>query len=242
MATDAEFRTPILLPGNPTSALHAATKQYVDNNAGGVIYGTDPSAAPNNSMFYDTDTPTPLFDVRGSGSPEGVVAGEPGCVWRQTDHATWGYLKWVKASGTGSTGWYPDFEGRPPYAISTVRSATGSGWQSIPITLASSRGITTPNAGRYNVPFPGLYRFSAYINTRSNTQTRLILAAKADGSPAPSSDDWISDNPANLHSTVKIDTVTVLLNVSAFVGCDYYTDVANQVVYLKTTLVYEGQA
>lgn len=45
--------------------------------------------------------------LSGTGSPEGVVTAAPGSTWLQTDSTTdvKGWIKWVKASGTGSTGW-----------------------------------------------------------------------------------------------------------------------------------------
>ena len=50
-------------------------------------------------------------DMAGTGSPEAAVTAPPGSIWRQTNH-TLGYCKWYKNTGTGNTGWLPDFEGR----------------------------------------------------------------------------------------------------------------------------------
>ena len=43
----------------------------------------------------------------GTGTPEGVVTAAPGSTWLQTDSTTdvKGWLKWIKATGTGNTGW-----------------------------------------------------------------------------------------------------------------------------------------
>lgn len=43
----------------------------------------------------------------GTGVPEGVVTAAPGSTWLQTDSTTdvKGWIKWVKATGTGNTGW-----------------------------------------------------------------------------------------------------------------------------------------
>jgi hypothetical protein len=45
--------------------------------------------------------------LSGTGSPEGVVTAAPGSTWLQTDAATdvKGWIRWVKATGTGNTGW-----------------------------------------------------------------------------------------------------------------------------------------
>lgn len=48
----------------------------------------------------------------GTGSPEGVITANVGSEWQQTNDAQLGNMKWVKLSGTGNTGWYPDFQGR----------------------------------------------------------------------------------------------------------------------------------
>lgn len=47
---------------------------------------------------------TRLFE--GTGSPEGVVTAPPGSVFRNTESGGWnGARAWVKATGTGNTGW-----------------------------------------------------------------------------------------------------------------------------------------
>ena len=45
--------------------------------------------------------------LSGTGSPEGVVTAAPGSTWLQTDATTdvKGWLRWIKATGTGNTGW-----------------------------------------------------------------------------------------------------------------------------------------
>ena len=48
-------------------------------------------------------------DLSGTGTPEGVVTAAPGSTWLQTDSVTdvKGWIKWIKATGTGNTGWIP---------------------------------------------------------------------------------------------------------------------------------------
>ena len=45
--------------------------------------------------------------LSGTGTPEGVVTAAPGSTWLQTDATTdvKGWIRWVKATGTGNTGW-----------------------------------------------------------------------------------------------------------------------------------------
>jgi len=45
--------------------------------------------------------------LSGTGTPEGVVTAAPGSTWLQTDSTTdvKGWIRWIKASGTGNTGW-----------------------------------------------------------------------------------------------------------------------------------------
>ena len=45
--------------------------------------------------------------LSGTGTPEGVITAAPGSTWLQTDSTTdvKGWLRWIKATGTGNTGW-----------------------------------------------------------------------------------------------------------------------------------------
>lgn len=57
---DAQFNQRILLPGDPTVNLHAATKQYVDARPGAnvTVSNTAPSNPGNGDLWVDTSTPT----------------------------------------------------------------------------------------------------------------------------------------------------------------------------------------
>ena len=46
--------------------------------------------------------------MSGTGSPEGVVSAPVGSQWTDTA-ATTGAIKWIKASGTGNTGWVVEY-------------------------------------------------------------------------------------------------------------------------------------
>ena len=45
--------------------------------------------------------------LSGTGTPEGVITAAPGSTWLQTDSTVdvKGWIRWIKATGTGSTGW-----------------------------------------------------------------------------------------------------------------------------------------
>lgn len=59
------------------------------------------SVGASAGLEYGTSGPR---DMVGTGSPEGVVTAPVGSTWRDTN-ATTGAIKWIKASGTGNTGW-----------------------------------------------------------------------------------------------------------------------------------------
>ena len=54
---------------------------------------------------YGTSGPR---DMVGTGSPEGAVTAPVGSTWRDTN-ATTGAIKWIKATGTGNTGWVVEY-------------------------------------------------------------------------------------------------------------------------------------
>ena len=64
-------------------------------------------------------------DLSGTGSPEGVVTAAPGSTWLQTDATTdvKGWIRWVKATGTGNTGWQAGAE-----ADTGTRNLNGVAW------------------------------------------------------------------------------------------------------------------
>jgi len=92
--------------------------------------------------------------LSGTGSPEGVVTAAPGSTWLQTDATTdvKGWIRWVKATGTGNTGWVAGPEadtGRRAIAID------GAGWSGTlnlrrignVCTLYTVGGATMPASG-----------------------------------------------------------------------------------------------
>ena len=81
----------------------------IDRTNGRVRLGGHTSGAYTAGLEFGTSGPRNMV---GTGSPEGAVAAPPGSEWRQTDDSALTYLRWYKATGTGNTGWLPDFEGR----------------------------------------------------------------------------------------------------------------------------------
>lgn len=65
--------------------------------------------------------------LSGTGTPEGVITAAPGSTFLQTDSTTdaKGWLRWVKATGTGSTGWVAGAEADTGWRLVT---ASMSGW------------------------------------------------------------------------------------------------------------------
>jgi len=70
--------------------------------------------------------------LSGTGSPEGVVTAAPGSTWLQTDATTdvKGWIRWVKATGTGNTGWQ-------------VGPEADTGWRNVSSLLFSGLVVST---------------------------------------------------------------------------------------------------
>lgn len=74
--------TPITLPGDPTADLHAATKAYVDANAGGgasiPVQSTAPATPALNDLWFDTSvvTATPNTITASTADPSGGIDGD----------------------------------------------------------------------------------------------------------------------------------------------------------------------
>ena len=80
--------------------------------------------------------------LSGTGSPEGVVTAAPGSTWLQTDATTdvKGWIRWVKATGTGNTGWVAG-----PEADTGLRDVSASllnGWTGSVITRRIGNAVT----------------------------------------------------------------------------------------------------
>jgi hypothetical protein len=69
--------------------------------------------------------------MSGTGSPEGVVSAPVGSMWTDTA-ATTGAIKWIKASGTGNTGWVVEYG--------------DTGWRNVSASLNGTFLTANPNA------------------------------------------------------------------------------------------------
>lgn len=95
-------------------------------------------------------------EITGSGSPEGVVAAAVGTRFTDRD-ATCGALCWIKATGTGNTGWRVTFGDTGWRAISTWTTGAVVTGAALPSGMAPK----TSTAG-------GIYirRFNDFVNWR----------------------------------------------------------------------------
>lgn len=137
--------------------------------------------------------------MSGTGSPESAVTAPVGSVWRQTDHATLTYLKWIKLTGSGNTGWYPDFEGRwitySGFSISSSGTQP-SGWtntarytQTGKTATISFKTTASSSVGT------GTYRLSLPV-TAYTTDEPVLESAMWMSASAQSSSGWIAWIPS----------------------------------------------
>ena len=151
----------------------------INRSSGKITLGTVTSAA---GLELGSSGPREMV---GTGSPESSVTAPAGSVWRQTDDATFSYLKWYKATGTGNTGWLVDYEGR---------------WKDFTPTLKDSGGTTLSGwtcTGRYTVrgkwcqviiditastPSAGTGEYRLYLPTDAQAATSSPVRWCAEGS------------------------------------------------------------
>ena len=76
--------------------------------------------------------------LSGTGTPEGVITAAPGSTWLQTDATTdvKGWLRWIKATGTGNTGWVAGPE-------------ADTGWRDVTASLDATFKTARPTAALY---------------------------------------------------------------------------------------------
>lgn len=95
--------------GNIWGSAPYGTVFHIDRTNSRVTLGGHTTGKYEAGLEFGTSGPREMV---GTGSPEGAVTAPAGSVWRQTDDSALTYLRWYKATGTGNTGWLPDFEGR----------------------------------------------------------------------------------------------------------------------------------
>jgi hypothetical protein len=107
--------------------------------------------------------------LSGTGSPEGVVTAAPGSTWLQTDATTdvKGWIRWVKATGTGNTGWQ-------------VGADADTGWRALTSFLNGWAGTLYVRRTRdrisWRTSYAGLDNTSATANIFINPQGTLGTA------------------------------------------------------------------
>jgi hypothetical protein len=157
------------VPGPPNVlAVGTVTTGAAGTSAAATITGASPVQTLNLTIPRgNTGSPTE-FELRGTGSPEGVVTAPVGTYYTDTD-LTNGAMRWAKKTGTGNTGWtvvygdtgFRDITGTLPAALTAGRVLIRRTGTDVHITLDGLvlAGGTAP----YNV-FPsgitGLIGFS----------------------------------------------------------------------------------
>lgn len=81
--------------------------------------------------------------LSGTGSPEGVVTAAPGSTWLQTDATTdvKGWIRWVKATGTGNTGWIAGPEADTGWRVLASWTSGGVVTGTIPTGFVPRTGV-----------------------------------------------------------------------------------------------------
>lgn len=115
------------------------------------FFSLNPSGVPVVGQTLVTGT---VIGMSGTGSPEGVVTAAPGSTWLQTDatNDVKGWIRWVKATGTGNTGWVAGPE-------------ADTGWRNVSASVTG--GYTTPSAL--------VRRVGAVVQIRFNSGTTPTL-------------------------------------------------------------------
>lgn len=151
---------PLVLFANPTATFEAATKQYVDSIISGsgtaavILVSTTPPAAPDNSLWWESDSGTLYIRYNDGNSAQWVIAASP--------HVTAGQF----VTKTGDTMLGPlVLSGNPTqplqavtkqYADLALRTAGGQvvtgGFNVTPFNLALN-GVVTPNAFNANYQY-----------------------------------------------------------------------------------------
>ena len=165
--------------------------------------------------------------LSGTGSPEGVVTAAPGSTWLQTDSTTdvKGWIKWVKATGTGNTGWVAGPEAdtgwRNVSAALTPANATinyaytrrigNQAYWAFSITATAKSAIAklqdgTVPAGFVPVPVAGVNGDQYAINTEGAATAALLLQGSQIGVYSTSA----AQIPAG--STWRINTASLTTN------------------------------
>lgn len=115
-------------------------------------------------------TPDPVVSLTGMGSPEGKVTAPVGSTYTDTV-ATNGAIRWIKATGTGTTGWKVEYGDT---GMRNVLASLPSGWQG--------------TAGRFTIRRSGSSVVMSAMNLRAQeTGTTVLFPLPAGFRPAADS-------------------------------------------------------
>jgi len=123
--------------------------------------------------------------MSGTGSPEGVVTAPVGSMWTD-EAATTGAIKWIKASGTGNTGWVVEYGDTGVRNMSAV--ALSNGWttseyrlqrvgNTVHFTIGADRSASSADAiGILPSGFrPANYLYFAAVTNQSDDLARFYI-------------------------------------------------------------------
>jgi hypothetical protein len=149
--------------------------------------------------------------LSGTGSPEGVVTAAPGSTWLQTDSTTdvKGWIRWVKATGTGNTGWQ-------------VGAEADTGWRNV-------SGALTPTNCTLTSVYLRRVGSAVYLNTRVSAtaaaSTLTVGTLPTGFKPTHSTDMVASDSEGTTVTSFQVRTASVAFykgnnhtNGSSYVG------------------------
>ncbi|MBK8168327.1 MAG: hypothetical protein IPK64_20455 [bacterium] len=119
VALAASWKDLAITVAAPSNAAYASFRVRADaSHASAIVWNADALSFHRGAagVWQAPGVPIPgqsriavnnAVDLSGTGSPEGVVTAAPGSTWLQTDATTdvKGWIRWIKATGTGNTGW-----------------------------------------------------------------------------------------------------------------------------------------
>jgi hypothetical protein len=132
--------------------------------------------------------------LSGTGSPEGVVTATPGSTWLQTDATTdvKGWIRWVKATGTGNTGWVAGAE-------------ADTGLRDVSALIPAAHLALNPNA-KMTLRRVGPLVTATYYSGTSPTATGLQTLS--DGTTIPTGFRWTKTADNRVLSGALVDAAS----------------------------------
>lgn len=121
--------------------------------------------------------------LTGTGSPESVISAAPGSTYLQTDSVVdvKGWIKWIKATGTGNTGWIAGPE-------------ADTGWRSV---------VGAPTSGNYYALENGWEAWGSSGCLIRRTGNDVYIFGQLTRRGASTADDWVHPLPAGFRCMVR---------------------------------------